>query len=538
VADRDVSRVGSGKARSAFARAAVPAGIDSERIHRFVLGIDKAPRVMSDEEAAEELNDPFATLLLRQGIFPADVNAILDAIDAAVSDDHPLHRKSQGSFIVGEGSQIPWSNETASLSRGLRLVVTRGRNKEIDLLISTAATGDPADRFLQVIGWDERKGVFHYYEHEQGSWVWAGNSLHALDPKARGRGPFDSHVNGALVMKELKFPWVHWKSVAASVPPEVFAPDDPARDDRLFTDASGAEFLETSVVIPGVERWTTARFAQRIPEDGEIQDVPILMDQLFTTTTVNLVSSSRESRTIGAEKNVDLPSTFFVDSDTLSTAPIGLAAPPGFSVSGKVYLDTLKRFGVALVDGDFRQEGDTHFAFVVPERAFEDLSVVRRLVTIGVLSPRFVACALMVDFPNPVFSRRRAALAERVRVTATRTAGSSDLVDQAVKAMTSAADSSEEGSAEREFMANWELGEDGWRSEFDSRLDAYYSALNTRLADAAGFDDVFRLAESRRRRVFSTDLSERRPLLFARTNLPADAAELVMQTDATVVEVG
>jgi hypothetical protein len=535
VPQRDASKVGSGKARSAFARAEVPASVDAQQIHRFILGLDKAPTVMSDKEAADELNDPFAVLLLRQGVFPSTVNEVLAEIDAAVGEDHPLHRKSQGSFIVGEGSQIPWSEETRSLSRGLRLVVTRGQNNLIDLLISTAASGDPADRFLQVIGWDENKGVFHYYEHEQGAWVWAGNSLHALDPKSRGRGPFDSHVNGALVMKELKFPWVHWKSVAASVPPEVFAPDDPARTDPLFTEASGAEFLETAVVVPGVERWTTARFATRLPDDGEIQDVPLLMEQLLTTTTVNLVSSTKESRAVKADDSVDLPPTFFVDADTLSADPIGLEAPPAFSVSGKLYLDALERFDVALVDGDFRQDGDTHFAFVVPERAFEDLSVVRRLVTLGVLSDRFVACALMVDFANPVFSSRRASLLHAPQ-EARRKAGSSDLVDRAVKEIDTAAGKAGNGSPEHEFMANWDLGEAGWRAEFNRRLTAYYGAVAARLADPEGFAEVFRLAESRRRRVFSTDLSEKRPLLFAATNIARAAPHLEMQADASVVD--
>lgn len=37
-----------------------------------------------------------------------------------------------------------------------------------------------------------------------GSWVWHGNSLHAFAPDTRGKGVFDGHVSGSLVMKELR----------------------------------------------------------------------------------------------------------------------------------------------------------------------------------------------------------------------------------------------------------------------------------------------------------------------------------------------
>lgn len=85
-------------------------------------------------------------------------------------------------------------------------------------------------------------------------------------------------------------------------------------------------------------------------------------------------------------------------------------------------------------------------------------------------------------------------------------------------------------------MANWDLGEAGWRAEFNRRLTAYYGAVAARLADPEGFAEVFRLAESRRRRVFSTDLSEKRPLLFAATNIARAAPHLEMQADASVVD--
>ena len=58
--------------------------------------------------------------------------------------------------------------------------------------------------------------------------------------------------------------------------------------------------------------------------------------------------------------------------------------------------------------------GDTFFAFLVPEPAKEDLQVVFEMLRVGLLSPRFVICALMVDYPNPVYSPVRLELMKYV----------------------------------------------------------------------------------------------------------------------------
>jgi len=526
-----VSTSGPDVVRSAFARTNAPADLPVQRVHRFVVGLDAGPRAMSDDEAQQELKDPFATLLLLRGNSPSTVQEVLDGIDAATDAGHPLRR--QLSFLVGEGSQILWNEETAGLDRGLRLVITRGRDNLIDVIVSTGATGDPRRRFLQVIGWDDTNGVFHFYERRNSTWVWAGNSWHALSPPSRGEGPFDSHVNGSLVIKELKSPWIHWHSVAASVPPEIFPEDDPARTDPLITRRSGAELLEAAVVIPGIERWTDSRLARTTTADGTVERVPELLVQLLETTTVNLVSSPQVSRIVEPGDRLALPATFFVDSDTLAES-LGLSAPPPLSTSGALYLDALDRFDVALAAGRFRQKGDTHFAFSVPERAFEDVAVVRKCLEMGLLSQRFVACALMVDFSNPVFSPARRRLLRYVPETAKLTNSSSELSDQIAAAIQRAGPGASDGSPERSFVAHWHLGDD-WRAEFDRRLDAYYTALRERLDDPDGFDAIFRLAESRRHRVRGMELSEGRPLLFARTNIDT-AAPLVMLPDATVAE--
>jgi hypothetical protein len=524
LADRDAPASATDRARSAFPDVE-PAALAADKIHRFILGVDQRPRVMIDDEVARELNDPFARLLLRQGTFPTTLTEVLDGIDAATQDGDDLRR--QMSFLVGEGSQIPWSAATDALPRGLRLAVTRGRDSFIDVLVSTAPSHDPGV-FLQVMGWDEQNGVFHFYERKHGQWIWAGNSTHALDPAPRGQGPFDSHVNGSMVMKELKPPWNHWNSVDATIPPEVFAPDDPFRDDPLFTGKSGGEVFEPRVVRPGIQRWTHSRFAKTV-SDQKVLQLRTLLEQLLVTTTVNLVSTGRESSVVQPGEQLALPATFFADTDTL-TESLKLPAPPSLAVSGELYLDALASFEVALVAPGFRQPGDTHFAFLVPERAFEDIDVVNKCLETGVLSERFVGCALMVDFPNPIFSARRAQLLAHVPEQGDAPAAVSQTIADAIR---QAADGSPQDSAEREFIGWWDLGDD-WRQRATEQLATYYAAVAAGLGTAEGFNDCFRLAEARRRRVLGLDLSEARALLFAHSNVPANAAPLRMMPDGTV----
>jgi hypothetical protein len=505
--------------------------LEAERIHRFVQGIDPEPRAMTDDEVAQELNDPFAARLLRRGTFPTTLEEIITAVDAATAVGDSLRRRM--SFLVGEGTQIPWSDESASIHRGLRLAVTFGRGDDIDLLVSTDASALTND-FLQVIGWDSTSELFNYYERVGTQWVWAGNSTHALDPRSRGKGPFDSHVNGSLVMKELKAPWTHWASMDATVDPNVFPPDDPMRTDPLFTHASGAEIVEARVVRPGVRRWTDSRFARTVSA-GRVDQADRLLRHLFETTTVNLVSAGLESRLIASDTQLQLPPSFFLDTDAIVNDPLELPPPPNLVIPGEHYLAILEEFDVALVDGDFRQPGDTHFAFLVPERSVEDLDVVRKCVETELLSPRFVGCVLLVDFPNPIFSERRASLARFAPSAFDRSPGR-PLGEAVGDAIAAAAGSAPDGSAEREFSSLWQLG-DGWRAEAERRLSGYYAALAPRLASLGGARDVFRLAESRRARFFRTALAERRPLLLARSSFNEEHL-LEMGADALVRPVG
>jgi hypothetical protein len=511
--------------------APLPAG----RLHAFVLGLDAQPRPMSEAEVSS-LRDPFAELLLKRGTFPLTFRALLSALDAFNDDPHGL--PTQQSFLAADGGQIRWTAQTAEVERLFRFAIVRLRDGSAELMISGSTALDSETQFVQLIAWDPVSAVYNFYERRLGTWIWAGDSRHALAPQTRGRGPFDSHVNGALVMKELRVPWNNWHSMDASITEAVLEPDDPLRNEPIFRDRVSADVLERSVVRPGIARWTSARFeAASTRGDGRLHEVRYFLRQVLETTTVNLASSGQQSAHIGDDSTLTLPTTFFLNTEALLDQ-IGLGPDiAAIRVNGRHYRESLVRYDFALSDGRYRQPGDTFFAFLVPEPAFEDLNVLAMLLDKRIVSRRFMACLLMIDFPNPILSARRKQLMRYVPETCSLLAAGgglrSDLQDLFVAALDGSAAASDAQSVEAEFLANWRLPENAWEREFERRLETYFAALKAKSQTAEGFDAWVRLAESRRREFRSRPLEEFR-LTTPTTNIPENAAALEMRADGSV----
>lgn len=502
-------------------------GAPQGSVVRFVVGEDAQPHKMSQTEMEGELGDPFAKVLLNQGVFPATGQELLDAVDVKVGPNEPLGSKSQMSFVLGEGSQIPLPDATPSTNAGMRFLVSRGSgSKGPDLVLSTA---DPNETFVEVMAWDKKHKGFNYYRSVggKGRWAFAGNSRHALSPPTKGKGPFEAHPSGNLIMKELRLPWVHWHSFTVDIFDDAFPKGDSRRKHPWFTKKLGAETCETAVVMPSITRWTAARFDQVIGANGSVADPARVVEQVVTSPTVNLASSTRESRGAGP---VDLPPGFFVDFDGL--ARVGLPGPPPLSVSRAIYRQSLKTFDFRLSDGEgFTRRGDTHFAFVVPERAFEDTETLGQAIDRGLITRRLAAALLMVDFPNPVFSARRAALLKHAPPTATIRNRKSTYSEDFAQAIIAASTSTPAGSPEKEFKDRWEKAA-RLPGRLGNELEKYYDAIEQKLQTQAGFDDFVRLAESHRNRVRDTPLFEF-PLLFPVTKI-SENQRREMKSDATV----
>jgi hypothetical protein len=507
-------------------------GLDPNAINRFVVGENTQPQQMSTADAEAELGDPFATLLLLKGEFPQTAEETLERIAAAAGPGDPLAQRR--SFVLGEGSQLPEGSPVSA--EALRFVVASGSGQDQPDVIVSAF--NPLGSDIELMAWDRRTGGFNYYRTvgDPPAWVFAGNSRHALVEPTRGKGPFESHASGAMLMKELEIPWNNWHSFEAEMPPTVFPPGDPRATHPWFTGKLGAEDCEIGVAIPSMERWARARFEAIAAAGGKVGDPRRILEQVLGTPTVNLISSRSESRDPDPQKGVALPATFFVSAKALTSPAIGLDPPPAFVAPTANYLASIAKFAFRLDDGQgFELEGDTKFAFLVPERAREDDVLLSEAIDSKLISPRLAAALLMVDFPNPIFSARREKLLDHVPATAVVADGASGFSQEMADAILAAAPNTPEGSPEREFADRWNVGEP-FAPPFNALLADYFAKLSERIATQEGLDDYTRLAESRRRRANDTFPIIEFPLLFPRTNIPA--AEREMRADAAVAEIG
>ena len=504
--------------------------LSPETIYRFVLGLDRRPSEMTSDEVRDLLQDPFGKGVISRGRFPLTLKTLLSEFDQPQSA-LPL----QESFVVADGGQIPWSIDTQGVNRNIRFAISRSDDQGEGVLISTGTQFESESQFLQLLAWDSANKVFNYYERRAGTWIWAGNSYHALREPTRGKGPFDSHVNGSLVMKELKLPWTHWHSMASVIADDVLAPDDPLRSEPLWRTKSGADDFEIAIVRPGIRKWTAARVAKFISEaaEGLPSNPHELMRHLFESTTVNLVASNVQSRSVIDQTQVKLPLTFFLNSDVLIEL-LGLEPDIDVpTVSGEFYRKNLEAFEFKLITNGFQRNGDTHFAFIIPEPAFEDHQVVAEMLRRSLITPRFVACVSMVDFANPVSSVSRQHLLQYVPSQVHQ--DFSNLESQFVTNVETAVIQQitpHPASPELQFLNHWQLGT-AWKTSFEARIEAYFSALKQRLQSQAGYDACVHLAESRRREFRRRPLSEF-DLTLPVTNIPADAPLLQMFEDGSV----
>jgi len=357
----------------------------------------------------------------------------------------------------------------------------------------------------------------------------------ALEEATAGKGPFDSHASGYPVMKELKEPWVHWHGILA-VAETAYVPDDPLVNDPLFRGKAPAESFEKRVMRPLCARWNVARFEKAL--DGErLTGVPQFFRQVVGSPAANLVSTSKPWSAIDRGDDLeDVPVTFFVDLDCLGSV-VGLSPElPPLVLERARYRALAETHDLRVRGGSVDQPGDVPFCFTVPERALEDMLVVRILISRGVLSRRLAACLLMVDFPNPVGSPRRASLLQHVPATSGRTE-TTNLDTTLASAIVEAAETSPDGSPEREFVGHWELGPREWEASFTDRITVYLRAVAAALKTDAGSDAIFRLAESRRREFRRRPLAEFGLSLAQAVGIPEGEPSLEM-TETAIVQPG
>ncbi|RVJ72531.1 hypothetical protein [Sinorhizobium medicae] len=443
----------------------------------------------------------------------------------------------QLSFLVGEGGQIPYSEATKLLNRALRFVIVR-TNMPRDRVVMMSIDDRPeaTDGLLQVLSWDPVKAAYNFYQRRSGVWFYSGDSYDALDPPSRGMGPFDGHVNGSLAMKELRRPWLHWKSQSVSIPPEAFQPAHPVLSHRIFQEAAGAELLETQFIQPGIDRWTQARLTRSLAE-GHVDGFDKLLRQTIQTTTVNIVASDREFSEVGEGVRVNLPYEILLNAEFWLRA--GMLDPQ--TIQGRVSVDgghlmaAISEHGVALADpdADFRRPGEAFFAFACPAPAYEDLSVTFAIIDAGIISKRLARALLAIDFCNPIQSAPRERLVRHIPTDGSLGTGPGSCEARLIASIAATA-TAEPNSEEAAVMNALETGDEAeHRARLSREIRAYIEAVKQRLSTPEGVSDIVRLIDSRRRYFRTLGISEF-ALTLPVSGIPADAPFLRMTPEGRV----
>lgn len=505
---------------------------------RIVVGRDTAPHPMTEAELGA-LDDSFARMVLREGLRPMSVDAVMAALDAqsARVNFASVAVPVQRSFLVGEGGQVTLGDAAAGLDRALRFVVAR-TNPGTEQLILMSVDDQPWSPagLLQVLSWDDTKHAYNFYQRRNGRWTYAGDGNDALEPPTRGLGPFDGHVNGSLVMKELREPWLHWDSMSASIPPESFGPAHPILAHRLMAELTGAEILEDEIIVPGIDRWTDARLDRAI-QGNQITGAETFFRQLTRETSLNIVASDRNVQEVAPGVPVNVPVELFVHREAIAAFYDGVVTRGRVQLDGGMLLQAISELGIGLSDArsGFFEAGETFFVLSVPTPAYEDLSTLVRLVMRGVLSRSMVRAILAVDYTNPIDSPRRAALLRHMPRTGLIGTGPGSCEGQILDNFQTAA-ALNPGSDEARVLDWLATGDDAAQeSRIGTEISAYYEAVKARAQDLDGVRDILRLVVSRRRYFRRFGVSEF-PLTFPVSSLPADAPPVRMTPEGTLIE--
>lgn len=509
--------------------------LKSNQIYRNIVGIDSQPVEMVSQEIEMKLKDSFFKLIKGKS-FPLSLRAILE-----------IARKDQFSvrfYKIAEGGMVDLSI-TPPPVRTFRIAVAlfpQG-SAEPAIFVSTAShVDDVGDVFLQLMSWDPENKVMNFYARDFGTWIWAGTSQHALEKETRGKGPFCGHPNGSPQMKELKAPWSHWHSMQATLDEDILPANDPLRVNSPF---QAAELFDASdlekLIRGGISRWNKVRVQNALARQPKtILQLPHLFRQFLTTTMINLVSSSKESNEGDAATDTELPLpvTFFLNVESFRA----LALPGPFQNTTTIkalYAKCLEKYHVEQDDGaGFTLAGDTHFAFLVPETAQDDIDLLKEVIRRGILSERLAASLLMVDFPNPVYSEKRGQLMKYVPefldLASDETSFAEAFEKVFVKAVKDSEQANIEGSVESEFLQMWETAQQAdWKTTFNGTLKQFKTKIDEMAKTEEGLDAIFRLAESRRWSFKQTPLFEF-PLTLPKTNIPESTFPLSMDHNGHV----
>jgi hypothetical protein len=478
----------------------------------------------------QKLTDPFATAVLRKGIFPEGTEALDQAVVKGLGYTPTI-------YVVGEGAQIPTTVASREMSRGLRYLITWGPDETVGKIMMSKLVPATKNSLIEVMAFDDQTKKYNYYflTNQVGSpydslmvWAWVGNTTNARQGKSMGNGCFRCHHNGTPIMRELESPWNNWQSqrvnISSAVVPKAVA------GESYFLPRRGAEIFE-GVIRGSVQHYYRDWLAERSRKEGGttyLSDVGDMLRHLTTTTTVNLKSSEVQSNPKDTSpENLDIlgipPRDTFL-SDTLLQTTLGLNySSLSVTLPRKEYDAYLKKHKFSLVgtkgftretEEAYRYPGSTYFAYFVPQVPAEDIYVTQLLLSEKIVTPKFVGALLMVDYKNPLVSEKRATLqkyAEKISSGTVANAVSSVPKDFVAKiketgAKACNANNFDACSAEEQFLYTWELPDEQWKQLSAKRLQGYVDSV-------ANLEPNARLERLMRRSIEQRDLFASSPAI-------------------------
>lgn len=492
-------------------------GADETVLLRFVEGLDPGPRPMTTIEMSAQIHDPFG-LRLEEVVdhLPANVNEVLGLLGPPNSPASAL--PDQTVYIVHDAGQIPVEAAPNLLRRPRAVILRRDElaREAVFIAPSMRETGT-----LEVMGWDQTKGVFNFYERtltaeDTPVWVWKGDSSHAWDVQTRPHACFRCHRNGEPNMKELRVPWQNWHSQSANIKPESIPLDSPLRSDPLFSIEPPGPFLRGGEELERIiNQWLPRTGATKIARfrSGELS-AEVLLEPFFRTTTLTLKTSSEQSESVGTGP-IDLPVSFFIDQRGL--ADVGglmcarmLTFPSDISVPRPEYRSLLQRLGFRMEQpGTYElNPGDTHFAFAASEVPRVDFEMINQLVDAGIVSRRTAANLLLLDFPNPVYSPIRQALYSALEARPL-AVDPGEPFDNALHAFVAdvAADPTVPAEVRAEaddFLVRATIPESDFKRQACDRIEPYLDAVAARFASGEA-EDYFKLLAARYEALMNSD---------------------------------
>jgi len=258
---------------------------------------------------------------------------------------------------------------------------------------------------MRCVGGDDQGFNCHIQQIEQ------------FNPLSTGRGPFDGHIGGAMIMKELTFPWTHWfdsgnlGDFTASLGSTKDSPSkaDPyhALYDPLYTDDSGAPFsllgraedLEPIVEL-SVTKWYSTRFVHDFidPDTSKpFQNITTVVrdwvGHILLNRSMNIAAGATPSNQVNPTTGIaGVPTTLFFNNFALQRVLPDVANPGGgYNIqTGSDYIASVVELGLGLYYTDFSLDPpvlklavpgiEGPFPFPVIEPGVEDYQGIRTLV--------------------------------------------------------------------------------------------------------------------------------------------------------------